>query len=232
MRKVLIYAWICPTTGRPVYVGKTSQTIALRMRSHKRESDKRLTPKAVWLSEVLEKGFSVRVVVLDECSVESSSAIERRWHRRLSDRFDLLNASVAGAGNPGIGRINWTPELLAKLGTVPDSELAAEIGCERKTVSYRRECLKIPASFDRKNNSPPPPNGGWNKATVPATIIAALGTMPDYRLAESAGVSKKVIANERRKRGILDYASATGNDGRIKCGEPHRRWTSAPGNAP
>lgn len=230
MRRALIYAWVCPETGRPVYVGKTSQTIRLRMTAHRRESLKKLTPKSAWLRSTIAKGLSVRVVVLAECSVDMSSAIERRWHRRLSARFDLLNVSVAGAGNPGVGRVDWTPDLLAKLGTVPDSELAAEIGCERKTVSYRRECLNIPASFDRKNNSPPPLMGGWNKAVLPASITAALGSMPDYKLAELAGVSKKAIANERRSRGILDYAAATGNDGRIKRGEPHRRWTSAPGD--
>jgi len=230
MRKSLIYVWLCPISGKPVYVGKTSQTINLRMRAHKREARKGLTPKAVWLNEALLRQTFPRIVVLCECPCAVSSAVERRWHRRLSSRFDLLNVSIPGAGNPGVGRVIWTEDLLSKLGVVSDADLASEIGCERKTVSYRRECLKIPASFNRRNNTKPPIMGGWNKVILSDEIIASLGKMPDYKLANLAGVSKIKIGDERRQRGIMDFAKATGNDGKIKRGEPHRRWTSAPGN--
>jgi hypothetical protein len=86
--------------------------------------------------------------------------------------------------------VKWTPELLALLGTVPDSEIAAKLGCERKTVSYRRQCLGVPASFDRTNNIPPPANGGWNRKTLADCTIGALGTMPDWKLAEELALAK------------------------------------------
>ena len=150
--------------------------------------------------------------------------------------FDLSNCAVAGAGNPGVGRVVWTPEIDALLGVVPDSVLAKRLGCERKTISYRRECRGIKASYDRTNNTPPPNMAGWNRITLSEEIISILGTMPDHAVAKIAGVNKKKITDERNRRGIRSYASATGNDGRIKVGEPHRRWTPsrryAPSQAP
>jgi len=221
MRIVRIYAWICPTSGVPVYVGKTSQPVTNRMFSHSRMAKKLdQSPKYVWL----RSNPFPRIIVLEETSVAASSSIERRWVRRLS-RFRLLNVATAGAGNPGIGRVLWTPAVDARLGTVPDSEIASDLGCDRKTVSYRRKCLGIPASFDRKNNSPPPSHGGWNKKVLPQSVISRLGSIPDYLLANEAGVDKSVIAKTRVAAGIQSYAETTGNNGRIKKGEAHRRWS-------
>jgi hypothetical protein len=236
-RMSVIYVWLCPDTGVPIYVGKTSQPLAIRMASHRRLAIKGdLSPKYVWLRKCLSKGKEPLVIALERVDVERSAIIERRWVRRLSVRFDLANLAMAGAGNPGVGRVVWTPEIDALLGTVADSVLAKRLGCERKTVSYRRECLGIKASHDRSNNTPPPNMAGWNKLTLDDDIISILGTMPDHAVAKIAGVGKKKITSERNRRGIQSYASATGNDGRIKVGEPHCRWTPnrrfAPSQAP
>lgn len=110
------------------------------------------------------------------------------------------------------------------LGTVADSEIAKLVGCERKTVTYQREIRGIAAAMDRTNNTPPPNMGGWNRLALNADIISQLGEMPDYKLAEIAGVNKSKIADERRARGIQSYAQRTGNNGKIKVGEAHRRW--------
>lgn len=231
-RRTIIYAWLCPSSGRPVYVGKTSQPIADRMRSHWREARKGSpTPKHEWLRQLSLNGMEPRVIVLEETDPESSPAIERRWTKRLK-RFALLNVAPAGSGNHGIGRVNWTAEIDAMLGTVPDSEIAAKLGCERKTVSHRRKCHGIPASFDRKNNTPPPNMGGWNRRPLPDDVVSLLGTMPDYRLAEIAGVNKTLIRRARTSLGIPSHAETSGSNGRIRVGEPHRRWTRAKGNTP
>jgi hypothetical protein len=224
-RVTLIYAWLCPDTGAPVYVGKTSQPLNLRMQTHRHEARRRShTPKHRWLLDLLARGLHPRVVVLDQTSPDASSVIERRWVRRLS-HFALLNMAPAGAGNPGVGRVDWTPEIDALLGKIADSKIARQIGCERKTVSYRRQCLGIEPSYDRTDNKPPPNMGGWNRTNLTADIVAKLGSMPDYKLAEIAGTAKSKIAKERRRLGIPSYAAATGNDGRMRVGEPHRRWT-------
>lgn len=78
------------------------------------------------------------------------------------------------------------------------------------------------------NTSPaktiPPKMGGHNRKELPFEIIEQLGTMPDYKLAEKAGVSKRTILRKRQRFGVKSYAEQTGNDGKIKKGEPHRRW--------
>lgn len=49
--------------------------------------------------------------------------------------------------------------------------------------------------------------------------------MPDYKLAQIAGVDKSVIARTRRKSGIPSYADVTGSTGRFTKGMPHPRWS-------
>lgn len=196
------------------------------MRSHLREARRHpSTPKHSWLRELVDGGLMPRLVTLQTVTPKASPAVERRWVRRFARRYDLLNVAPAGSGNPGVGRVRWTPEVDQLLGCVPDSEIATMMSCERKTVAHRRQCLGIPASFDRKNNTPPPNMAGWNRKALPAEIESQLGKMPDYQLAAAAGVDKSVIARLRRKRGIPSFAASTGNDGRIRSGEPHRRWS-------
>jgi hypothetical protein len=197
-----------------------------RMARHMREARTGSgLPKHIWLASLLAQGIRPKIAKLEICDTSRSSAIERRWARRLGRRFPLLNMARVGAGNPGVGRVDWTPDIIKMLGTVPDSTLAKLLGCERKTVSYRREVLGIPASFDRTNNIPPPPNGGWNKISLSDRVIIQLGTKPDYKLAQENGVSKRTIFRARQARGIASYGEQTGNDGKIKAGEPHRRWS-------
>lgn len=182
------------------------------------------TKKEEWLRQILARGLTPDVLTLEVVPVEESAATERKWAQTFLNAGPLLNHARVGAGNPGVGRVEWTDELLSLLGKISDSRLASMIGCSRKTVSYKRECLKIPASFDRTNMKPPPPKAGWNKASLSQSVIDRLGKLPDYVLANEAGVSKPVIRRERIARRIPDYASQTGNDGRMKVGRAHPRW--------
>lgn len=70
----------------------------------------------------------------------------------------------------------------------------------------------------------PPPMGGHNKTYFTEEDLVLLGTMPDYKLAEKLNSNKYTIARIRRERNILSYAKFTGNNGKIKFGEAHRRW--------
>jgi hypothetical protein len=209
-------------------VGKTGRPIEFRMRAHfyKASRRRRLSPAYMWLAGIINAGKRPRVIIAENTTLELASKTERRWISRLRKRYILLNVTKGGNGTSvGVGRVNWTPEIIGRLGTVADATLAKAIGCERKAVSYQRECRGIPASYDRTNNLPPPMMGGWNKRAIPEGIVARLGTEPDYKLGIECGISKKQIMNERRARGIASYADQTGNSGRIKVGDPHRRWT-------
>lgn len=268
-----IYVWFCPLTDSAVYVGKTSMTMGRRWSGHKSKSlRKPKTRKEHWLKNILEMGLMPRIEVIEEVSVEDSSEREVYWALKYGVDSDLLNCDFVGAGNPGVGRVNWTPEIIAMLGKVPDSEIAKIVGCtpktvsyrreilginlnrpnvsrskissdrsgpgvtrvewepeiialmgkladgkiakivgcQRKTVSYRRKILGICASIDMSGVNGPPPMGGHNKIDLPFNIIDLLGTMPDYKLAEIAGCHKKVIGRVRNERGIDCYAKTAG----------------------
>lgn len=230
MRESRIYAWVSTRTEKPVYVGKTAQTIEARMRSHRSKALRNpTTKKHIWLRDELSNGHDVSATLLGSCPYKESSSLERFWHSKLSLRFDLLNDAPCGSGNPSerFGRVNWTKEAISMLGVRPDSEVAKLLNCERKTVSYKRGILGIKASFCRDNNSTPPPMGGHNKIEFTDEVLGKVGSMPDYKLAEICGCSKTAIAKRRKSLGIESYASRTGNNGRIKVGESHRRWSNA-----
>lgn len=224
-RVARVYALICPETKVPRYVGKTSQRLLDRLNSHI-QSSKRVVdgPKAKWISALLASGKRPEIHLLAEVSIEAGAEAEREWLEKLAGH-DLLNVAPAGSGNPFGSTFQWTPEIDAKLGVLSDSDIAAELGCDRKTVTYRRNCLGISAGGSRANSKAPPPMGGWNKITIPDAVIERLGTVPDKALAREIGADKSVIASARKARGIPSFAAQTGNDGRIRKGEPHRRWS-------
>lgn len=217
-RKCKIYAWLCPHTGNPVYVGKTSCSIADRMRSHRREAIKRCkTKKHEWYRDILISGLDVKVLILEECSVSDSSKREIYWQEKIELSYPLLNQVKAGCGNPGIGRVKWTPEVLELLGKTTDRAIAKLLGCNRATVTYRRNVLGIERY--------PDPHIVPSEINLPDYIINRLGKEPDYKLAQELGCSKFVIAKHRKLAGIESYAQLTGNDGRIKNGQPIRKKT-------
>src|ERR1700744_721687 len=165
-RTTIIYAWVCPLNHAVVYVGKTAVSLKDRMYSHRREAlGHYLTKKHQWLKDIINQGLFPDVVDLYHCSVEESAFWERHYiayYKSLG--CELLNIAVGGGGNPGCGRIIWTPELDAKLGKYHDIELARELGCNRKTVAYRRKILgNIPVE---KKQAPPP-----NKLRLSSEII-------------------------------------------------------------
>ncbi len=218
-RRCEIYAWLCPLSGTPAYVGKTSAGIAARMASHRHTAlRKARTPAHLWLRLHLLDGREVEARKLEECTVGESSRVERKWIALLEKDQVLLNSRVGGHGNPGVGRIEWTEERLAALGTVSDVALAQRIGCDRATVTYRRRVLNIPRCKQEY----------FLRIGLAEHIVGRLGLLPDYVLAKEAGVSKAVIRDRRREAKIPSYATLTGEDGRIKCYAPHRRWKSLP----
>lgn len=70
----------------------------------------------------------------------------------------------------------------------------------------------------------PPIGRKWNAIKLPDDIISMLGTMPDYKLAEIAGVAKKTILRRRVALGIKSYAETSGNTGTYKKGNFPARW--------
>lgn len=222
-----IYSLSDPRDGVVRYVGQTRAPLWSRLSEHiqtaKRGKPKH-SPKAAWIRELRALGLKPVIVELEAC--------ERDWREAERDWMSLYAATSynakAGGGGGSQNRIGGLPpEAVAQLGKVSDARIAETMGVTRKAVSYYRRILGIPAAYDRTRNTPPPriQKNQFQPAVLPDECVALLGTMPDYKLGERFGFDKGVISRRRKKEGIPSYAARTGNNGRIREGEPHRRWT-------
>jgi hypothetical protein len=94
--------------------------------------------------------------------IDWTSARVRRLMGRLSDiavarRLGVNSETVrlrrTEAGIPPHVQAAWTPDAWRRLGTVPDSVIAAEVGLTRSAVSWNRRRLGIPA-WDTRPHPP------------------------------------------------------------------------------
>lgn len=226
MKSCAIYVLIDPRTNEIKYVGRTTQKPERRLYQHIYKSKKRSHARAKWIRELAREGLRPLMRVIEVVPYEDGHDKEKEHTiRLLSDGRDLLNDGIGRGGcNYPKKSIEWTPELDALLGTMADSRIAEMLGAARKTVSYRRENLGIPAAYDRTRNTPPPPMGGHNKIDLPQEIIDKLGTMSDQKLAKEAGVGKKRIMQARHKRGIPSWSEIHDNPTQYKKGNYPERW--------
>lgn len=229
MSAVYLYALTDPRDSRVRYIGRTINPLERRLREHLyvgRRGKVKDGRKAAWFDELAAAGLKPGILLLETAERATFQAREKALIEQYRQTEpDLLNVHAGGDGSLGGYLLKWTPELDARLGTVADSVFAAELGVTRKAISYRREQLGIAASFDRTNNTPPPPMGGHNRIAFPPEVVAQFGTKPDYVIAAAFGCGKKAVTTHRNRLGIPSYAEQTGNNGRIKRGESHRRWT-------
>lgn len=215
----VVYCWIDPRNGKPVYVGKTSCGLEKRIKGHKHKALRAARlPSHLWLKDLLEGGFDLRVVCLEETDQEHSSRAEARWHRRLSKRFKLLNLAPPGAGNPMKTKALWGEKTLALVGKIPDKDLAEIVGCSHGQVKYLRQQHGLKAVLPARDFSTNHPIAGWNKIPFPEKCVAFLGQESDASLGKRFGLSKTRVSAERKRRNIASCAAQTGRDGRLKPG--------------
>lgn len=86
----------------------------------------------------------------------------------------------------------WTPEAIAKLGTISDSLLCAILRIPSQQVRAKRESMGIP-----RFSLPHPQIRKWT-----AEEIALIGTMPDSEVARKLGISRSQVEVRRKKMGI------------------------------
>jgi len=88
--------------------------------------------------------------------------------------------------------VKWTKQMMARLGRVPDAELAAVFGCGLQTVWRKRQELGIGglghAKFD------------WTPAR-----LARLGNVFDKELARAWGLATPTVMRQREARGIAPF---------------------------
>lgn len=224
---VSIYGLIDPRDGKIRYVGKTIQRLDYRLQQHVWTSTRRPSKRIVagWITELAGWGLRPSIILLEEVEPDQWREAERRWGKKIQAQNALTNdLNRFGNGSTRSYVARWTPALEARLGKDADAVIAEEMGITRKAVTYRRNVLRIPASYNRARNAPPPPMGGHNRSMLPDDVVGDLGRFPDHVLAKRAGVSKKAINIARRARGVASFAETTGATGQFRKGNYPARW--------
>jgi len=85
-------------------------------------------------------------------------------------------------------KVPWTPELLALLGKLPDSELAKRLGCSPQAVSAMRRKLGI-----KSYSGHGPGICAWGQ-----TELGLLRNFSDKEVARTTGRSLGEIAEKRK----------------------------------
>lgn len=134
---------------------------------------------------------------------KSDGALAREWHlcrtrvRQIREGYGIKPYDCFHGEDNGdreAYRRKWPAEVIAKLGTVPDGEIARLYGYCRDSVRKEREVRGI-ASFRPKRKLPP----------LRKEHRALLGTMTDTALAALSGLPRETITYRRRKAGIPAY---------------------------
>lgn len=89
--------------------------------------------------------------------------------------------------------INWTPQRIAVLGTMPDKRAAKLVGVTNSAAFTKRVSLGIPPFGKSRETA---------KFQWKAACRKRLGKVPDEVLAEELGISASVIAAKRHSLGI------------------------------
>ena len=114
---------------------------------------------------------------------------EREWTPEEREQGRQMNAEKGLADNLILGyhRPLWTPDDIALLGTLPDTEVARRTGRTVNAVRLKREELGIPNQAGNR----------WRPED-----ITLLGRLPDREVARSLGRPLHAVTQKRCKLGI------------------------------
>lgn len=98
-----------------------------------------------WTPQVIKKlGRVPDRQIADELGISAASVTAYRFRHCIA-----AHNPNSKRGRPKGGGLRWTPDLVKRLGTVPDSELADELGLTRQAVAQTRKRLGITAFSKR-----------------------------------------------------------------------------------
>lgn len=98
MMIVYIYALLDPDTDEVRYIGKTND-LNKRMSGHCRTDQKSKTHKAKWINKLIASGKTPKMLVIEECTLDTWEEVECRWiahYRAVNKR--LTNIADGGRG--------------------------------------------------------------------------------------------------------------------------------------
>lgn len=114
-------------------------------------------------------------------------------------RSPNLHKPKKAPGNARENRVNWTDELIAKLGTATDLEIANIFGTSKSTITKKRLSLGIPPYLD--------PESTRTKGLYTPDVISSFDKKSDREIAARLGVSKNAVKKTRKRLSIRKQAS-------------------------
>lgn len=100
---------------------------------------------------------------------------------------------------------SWTQEEVEMLGKDTDKEVARRLKIHEVTVALKRRQLGIASFYPRLPNKNPRREAvDWSRKN-----LALLGKLPDERVAEIMGISRKSVLGKRKRLGIESFAVGT-----------------------
>jgi hypothetical protein len=203
------------------YVGKTLASIQRRLSTHmyNARSERCKSKLGDWLRVLIKQKRKPNIIKLESITDDADwQTAERKWIAFYNGNgVKLLNTLDGGNGQHHM--VQLKSEHIELMGLKSDNHIAKLVGCHRKTISYHREKLGIPAAHNWSDMKP------WNKGKpsekfIPINnkFIALLGKHSDKFVARKANVSRQIIQRWRRQLGIPAY-SRIDDQGKIKCTE-------------
>jgi len=128
--------------------------------------------------------------------------------RRVGTSRQAVHKMLQNSGRAErlVSKVRWSPEKDALLGTLPDQELAQQLGCSAAAVQHRRDRLGI-AARGRRSGDELLPAGFWTSEKD-----ALLGTISDQELARRLDCSHPAVRSRRQQ---LDIAPCHSDGGRL-----------------
>lgn len=122
-----------------------------------------------------------------EVAARSNGVFQTAGVRSKRIKEGIALCTISRRHTPAIA---WTSDMIALIGTLPDQDIADQIGVSRQQVGVRRREMGM---------APIKSLGKW-----PAELLALLGTITDSEVAaRSNGLFRTaVVASKRRKKGI------------------------------
>lgn len=96
-----IYGLIDPRTGLLRYIGKTSQSLTIRLKNHCTDGHRKYDHRANWIRSLAAAGFRPQIVEIETCAGDGCQ--EEIYHIALArnDGVKLVNQSLGGEGVSG-----------------------------------------------------------------------------------------------------------------------------------
>lgn len=188
---ISIYGLFDPP-GNCFYVGRTSQSLNVRLKDHILDSKTSSCKRAQAIRKIIESGNrpSIKVLAKQKCfNRQDVEQLEQSWIDWMSVQYPLTNEASADKGAV-IGEYGRKiPEsVIAMMGKVPDSEIALMIGCTSSNAGVIRRNLGI-AAFNSYFQ--------WDDDS-----INLLGTKSDPDIAKMFNTTRSVVQKKREELGI------------------------------